>query len=67
MKFEDVKPGLRVHITSQTIHGGRLFLKTATVLTVFEEMSGSPHIRLRLEDGSADIIPGIKAEDLDFE
>ncbi|MCF5228547.1 MULTISPECIES: hypothetical protein [unclassified Pseudomonas] len=67
MKFEDVKPGLRVHITSQTIHSGRLFLKTATVLTVFEEMSGSPHIRLRLEDGSAEIIPGIRAEDLDFE
>lgn len=67
MKFEDVKPGLRVQITSETIRSGRLFLKTATVLTVFGELSGSPYIRLRLEDGSAEIIHGISAEDLDFE
>lgn len=67
MKFEDIKPGLRVQVVSRTLQGGRLFLKEATILTKYEELSGSPHIRIVLEDGSGEVLPGIKPEDLDFE
>ena len=67
MRFEDIKPGLRVHITSKTFQGGRLFLRSATILTKYEEMTGTPHIRFRLEDGTAEVLYGIKPEDLDFE
>ena len=67
MRFEDIKPGLRVQITSKTFQGGRLFLKTATILTKYEEMTGAPHIRFVLEDGSGEICHSIQPEDLDFE
>lgn len=67
MEFDELKIGMRVQIMDETRRAGALYLCPATVLSTHSGLTGEPHIRLLLEDGSGEIVPGLKAHELDYE
>lgn len=57
MEFNEIRVGMRVQIMDETRRAGTLFLCPATVLSTHNNMTGEPHIRLLLVDGSGEASP----------